>query len=111
MNKVNSKATLRWPYAESPDLPDDVKSRFGKLFAKRINDLGELVLSSSRHREQRRNIDDCLAKLRHLIQAAAIPPRVRKRPKKSAAATRRRLQEKREQSDRKKNRRSPKWDD
>lgn len=111
VNKVNSKATLRWEYAESPDLPDDVRSRFAKLFAKRINDAGELVLSSSRFRQQRRNVEDCLEKLRHLVLAAAVPPRVRKRPKKSAAAKRRRLQEKRQQSERKQNRRTPKWDD
>jgi ribosome-associated protein len=111
VNKVNSKATLKWQYSDSPWLPDDVKQRFGTLFAKRINAEGELVLSSSRYREQRRNLDDCLEKLRQLVLAAAAEPRVRKRPKKSAAANAKRLAEKHQRADRKQSRRPPKFDD
>lgn len=111
VNKVNSKATLRWRYADSPWLPDEVKQRFGKLFAKRINADGDLILSSSRFREQRRNIDDCLEKLKQLVAAASVTPRVRKRPKKSAAANARRLEDKRRRGDRKQSRRPPKFDD
>lgn len=111
VNKVNSKATLRWEYAQSIYLPEAVKSRFGKLFAKRINDAGELVLSSSRHREQRRNVDDCLEKLRQLVLAAVAVPKKRRPPKKSAAANAQRLREKKERSQRKQNRRPPRLDD
>ncbi|MCO6045417.1 aminoacyl-tRNA hydrolase [Aeoliella sp. ICT_H6.2] len=111
VNKVNSKATLRWEYGASIYLPNGVKSRFGRLFAKRINDAGELVLSSSRHREQRRNVDDCLEKLRQLVLAAVAVPKPRKPRKKSAAANARRLQEKRARSERKQSRRTPRFDD
>ncbi|QDU55802.1 alternative ribosome rescue aminoacyl-tRNA hydrolase ArfB [Aeoliella mucimassa] len=111
VNKLNTKATLHWAYNDSDFLPEEIKLRFGRLFAKRINEAGELVLSSSRHRVQRRNVDDCLEKLRQLILAAAVVPKVRKKPKKSAAATAQRLKEKRERADRKRGRRPPKWDD
>ncbi|WP_425398073.1 alternative ribosome rescue aminoacyl-tRNA hydrolase ArfB [Aeoliella sp.] len=111
VNKVNSKATLRWEYQQSIYLPDGVKSRFGRLFAKRINDAGELVLSSSRHREQRRNVDDCLEKLRQLVLAALVVPKPRKPRKKSAAANAQRLKQKRQRSERKQNRRPPRIDD
>ena len=111
VNKLNTKATLKWQYANSAWLPDDVKQRFGKVFAKRINAEGELVLASSRYREQRRNIDDCLEKLKHLVLAAAAIPRVRKRPKKSAAANAKRLKEKRLRAERKQSRRPPRLDD
>lgn len=111
VNKVNSKATLRWSYAQSAFVPEEVKARFAKLCAKRINDVGEVVISSSRFREQRRNVDDCLEKLRQLVLAATVVPRVRKRPKKSAAANAKRLQEKSERSARKQNRRLPRMDE
>lgn len=111
VNKVNSKATLRWAYAESPHLPPDVRSRFAKLVAKRTNEAGELVLSSSRYRTQGRNREDCLEKLRQLLLAAAVAPKPRRRPKKSAAAQAKRLKAKREQSERKERRRSPRLDD
>ncbi len=111
VNKLNTKATLKWLYAESAWLPEDVQRRFGKLFAKRINANSELVLSSSRYREQRRNVEDCLEKLKHLVLAAAVIPPVRKRPKKSAAANAKRLTEKRQRAERKQNRRAPRFDD
>jgi ribosome-associated protein len=111
VNKLNTKATLKWPYEDSSSLPDDVKLRFGKLFAKRINAEGEVVLSSSRYREQRRNVEDCFDKLRQLLLAAAVAPRVRKRPKKSAAANAKRLKEKRLRAERKQSRRPPPGDD
>ena len=111
VNKVNSKATLHWSYADCEALPEHVKLRMAKLFAKRINEAGEIVLSSSRTREQRRNLDDCLDKLRQLVQAACVVPRKRKKFKKSAAATARRLNEKRARSQRKTMRRPPSSDD
>lgn len=111
VNKVNSKATLHWAYAESPYLPAEVASRFAKLVAKRTNDAGELVLSSNRHRTQRRNRDDCLEKLRQLVLAATVVPKARKRPKKSAAAQAKRLKSKRENAERKERRRTPRWDE
>lgn len=111
VNKVNSKATLHWSFAECDSLPDHVKLRMAKLFARRINDAGEIVLSSSRTREQRRNLDDCLEKLRQLVQAACVVPRKRKKLKKSAAATARRLNDKRARSQRKTMRKPPRIDD
>jgi ribosome-associated protein len=111
VNKVNSKATLKWAYAESAWLPDEVRRRFAKLFAKRINAAGEVVLASSRFREQRRNVNDCLEKLRQMVLAATVVPKPRKRPKRSAAANAKRLKDKRTRSERKQSRRAPRLDD
>ena len=111
VNKVNSKATLRWAYAQSGWLPEEVRRRFAKLFAKRINADEALVLSSSRFREQRRNVNDCLEKLRQMVLAATVVPKPRKRPKRSAAANAKRLKDKRTRSERKQSRRSPRLDD
>src|SRR5437667_1855775 len=71
VNKVASKAVLRWDLAASPSLPDDVKSRLRSQQRRRITSEGELVLSSQRFRDQERNRQDCLDKLREMVLAAA----------------------------------------
>ena len=109
VNKVNSKATLHWKYTTSEHLPERVRLRMVELFAKRTNDRGELVLSSSTHRSQHRNVQECLEKLKQLVIAAAVVPRTRKRFKKSAAAIAERLRNKKARSQRKELRKPPKW--
>src|SRR5207244_4237574 len=44
VNKVNSKAQLRWNVVGSPALPEDVRQRLVSRYARRITDRGELVL-------------------------------------------------------------------
>ena len=104
VNKVSSKAVLRWNFAQSTRLPDEVKTRFLKLFSARINQAGELVLASDRHREQSRNISDCYEKLRQLILAAVVAPRPRVKTQPSRGSVERRLQQKRHISQRKQSR-------
>jgi ribosome-associated protein len=111
VNKVNTKVTLRWHVAGSRHLPDDVRDRFFKRYHGRIAQTGELVIYSQRFREQRRNIDDCLAKLRVMLEAVAEPPRVRKPTRPTRSSNERRLQAKLNRSNRKQTRRPPKHDD
>jgi ribosome-associated protein len=70
VNKVASKAVLRWAVRGSQSIPDAVRDRLLTRSARQINDRGELVLTSQRYRDQSRNVDDCLEKLRNLILAA-----------------------------------------
>ena len=65
VNKVASKAVLRWSVAETGSLPFQVRGRLIAQCGRQINDRGELVLTSQRYRDQAKNIDDCLDKLRH----------------------------------------------
>src|SRR5581483_6392450 len=58
VNKVASKAVLRWDVAGSPSLPPEVKARLRTLQRRRITKVGELVLSSQRYRDQERNKAD-----------------------------------------------------
>jgi len=110
VNKLNTKAVLRWPVAESPSLPDEVAERFLKRYANRITNEGELVLASQRYRDQARNIDDCLEKLRSMLASVAEPPKKRRPTKPSRAAKRRRLEEKKRRSERKQMRKPPRME-
>jgi ribosome-associated protein len=107
VNKVASKAVLRWNLATSPRVPETVKARLRTMQRRRITAEGELVLNSQRYRDQGRNIEDCLAKLRAIILQAATVPKVRKATRPSRGSRERRLQEKRRRSQTKTRRRLP----
>jgi ribosome-associated protein len=105
VNKVASKAVLRWNLASSASLPEDVKRRLRTNQRNRITAEGDLIVTSQRFRDQERNKQDCIEKLRDMILQASIIPRPRKPSKPTRAARERRLQIKRRRSDIKKGRR------
>lgn len=105
VNKVNSKALLRWPVLASPSLPEAVRERFRQRYGNRITADGDVLIVSQRYRDQARNVDDCLEKLRAMLASAAVAPPRRKRTKPSRASIERRLGAKRRQSEKKQTRR------
>jgi ribosome-associated protein len=111
VNKVASKAVLRWDFEHSPSVPDGVKARFRERFPSRLTTEGEVVLASELTRDQGRNREDCLAKLADLLRAVARPPKVRRPTKPTKGSQRRRVEAKRRQSVRKAGRKSPGGDD
>ncbi|MEO1497940.1 MAG: alternative ribosome rescue aminoacyl-tRNA hydrolase ArfB [Planctomycetota bacterium] len=106
VNKLNTKAVLRWRPAESVALPAEVAARLIAQCRNRLNDKGELVLASDRFREQGRNIGECLARLRALVTAAATPPRRRRPTRKPRGANEARLREKKKHASKKAQRRT-----
>ena len=94
VNKVASKAVLRWNLAASRSLPADVKARLRAREANRITAEGELVLTSQRFRDQERNRQDCLDKLREMIARAAARPKVRRKTKPTRGSQEARLRAK-----------------
>lgn len=108
VNKVNSKAILRWPILSSESLPAEVKERFLTRFANRITVDGDLVISSQKYRDQSKNVEDCLEKLRWMIATVAKAPSARKPTKPSRAAKEKRIESKKQLSQKKKQRRQTK---
>jgi ribosome-associated protein len=104
VNKVNSKAVLRWNALASPGVPDAVRQRFVSRFGGRLTESGDLVLTSQRFRDQRRNEEDCLEKLRAMLSAVAHPPKRRRKTRPTRASIERRQQHKRETSHKKQRR-------
>src|ERR1700761_3933589 len=58
VNKVNSKALLRWTPSISPSLPPTVKDRLLRAVASRLTKEGELLVTSQLTRDQSRNVED-----------------------------------------------------
>jgi ribosome-associated protein len=107
VNKVASKAVLRWDLQANTSLPDEAKLRLVGQQRRRVTTDGELVLSSQRYRDQERNRQDCLEKLRGLVLAALEVPRPRKATRPSRGSKLRRLAGKRKRSATKLSRRPP----
>ena len=107
VNKVNTKATLRWPVVASPSLPEGVRRRLFARHGRRITSEGELVISSQRFREAGRNAADSLEKLRQLLAQVATPPKRRRATRPTRGSVERRLRGKQHQARKKGQRRTP----
>lgn len=94
VNKVNSKAVLRWRITESPSLPVLMRERILTRLASRITGDGDIILMSDRYRDQKMNKDDCIQKLAELLESATHIPKARKATKPTRSAKRRTLEEK-----------------
>ena len=105
VNKVASKAQLRWPVLASPSLPEPVRQRLLAKHGQRLTVDGDLLVTSQRFRDAGRNVADCLEKLRAMLAEAARPPRPRRPTRPSKGSIRRRLEHKRRLSDKKQQRR------
>ncbi|QDU30083.1 Peptidyl-tRNA hydrolase ArfB [Anatilimnocola aggregata] len=105
VNKVSSKATMHWNAVESPSLPDDVKQRFLTTYKSKLTTLGEVVIVSQESRDQPKNIQICLDKLRGMILEILVPPKKRRPTKPTKGSKVRRLDAKKGRSQTKQNRR------
>jgi ribosome-associated protein len=107
VNKVESKVVLRFDVRRSRALTEEQRLMLLERLAGRLTREGQLVLHSSRFREQRRNADAARERLLSILQEAVAPrvPRKETRPKRSAKESR--LRAKRVRSARKRERRQP----
>ena len=110
VNKVNTKATLRWPVLASRSLPEQVRERFLVRYRRRVTAEGDLLIRSQRFRDAGRNVADCLEKLRKMLSDVAEAPKKRKPTKPTRASMRRRLDQKRKLSQKKQLRRGTRDD-
>jgi ribosome-associated protein len=107
VNKVNSKAQLRWALGKSPSLPEAVRQRLLARCRRQVTVEGDLLVVSQRFRDAGRNAADCLEKLRRMIAEAAVPARPRKATRPTRSSVRRRIENKRRHSEKKRRRGGP----
>lgn len=105
VNKAATGVQLRFNAAGSPSIPDEVRERLIRLAHGRITDKGVIIIEAKRYRSQDRNRKDARDRLVKLIQAAAAPPRPRKKTRTPPASRRKRLEKKHRQGETKRLRR------
>lgn len=98
VNKVNSKATLHFSVRHSASLSPGVRARFVEKFGSRLTNEGEVVITSQESRDQPKNIDSCLEKLRQMILEVLHPPKKRRATKPSKGSKIRRVEAKKRRS-------------
>lgn len=95
VNKVASKAVLRWDLARSTALPAEVADRFRRIHSRRLTSAGEVLITSERFRDQDRNRQDCLAKLQAMLLAALHQAKPRRPTRPTRGSRQARLRAKR----------------
>ncbi|XP_015579542.1 peptidyl-tRNA hydrolase ICT1, mitochondrial isoform X3 [Ricinus communis] len=89
VNKVNTKVDMRFNVKDAYWLSDRIRDRIMQMEKNRINKDGEIVISSTKTRTQKGNIEDALAKLQAIIDAASyVPPPPSEEQKKKIAKLR-----------------------
>ena len=111
VNKVNSKVTLHWGLKRSKSVSESLRQRFVKRFPRRINQQGEVVIASDRYRDQLRNRQDCLEKLRGLLLSVSRKSKPRRPTTPTRASQERRIENKKRRGDKKTGRRPPTSED
>ncbi len=106
VNKVASKATLRWAVAASAALSPEAKARLRVAHPSHHTTEGELLVTSQEYRDQERNRQRCEEKLAAMVRAALTPPKPRKKTKPTKGSQRRRLDDKKKQATKKSTRKS-----
>jgi ribosome-associated protein len=107
VNKVNSKAVLYWDIGKSPSIPEPVRQRFLARYHHRVAAGDIVVIQSDEYRDQRRNVDACMAKLADMLRSVLTPPKPRKPTKPTKGSVQRRITDKKRSGEKKKNRARP----
>lgn len=110
VNKVNSKAVLRWSLEQSACLTDAIRLRLSSQLKNRLNKSGELILTSEKYRDQIRNKEDCLLKFQEILKRALSKPKPRKKTKPSKASQLKARNKRKSHSEKKQLRKKPRLD-
>jgi ribosome-associated protein len=93
---------MYWPIADSLAVPQEVKDRFSAQFGHRMTQEQIVIITSDKYRDQKRNVEDCLEKLKEMLLEVLVPPKKRRPTKPSKSSVQKRLSGKKADSDRKK---------
>ena len=93
VNKVSNAAHLRFGIPAS-SLPDEIKVKLLARRDARITADGDILIKAQTSRSLEKNRADALARLRAMIDAAAVRPRVRRPTKPTASSKRKRVENK-----------------
>lgn len=110
VNKVSTKASLRFDLLASQILSDEQKALLQEKLSNHINQEGILYLNADDTRSQLKNKEIVRSRFYALLQKAFLRPKKRKKTKIPKAVKERRLKNKRMKSLKKQNRKSGGWE-
>ena len=102
VNKVSSKAQLRWNVGASAVLLDEQKARVRVALKNRLTNEDEILVMAEDERSQAQNREQVIARFQELITQALFVPKKRRATKPTRSSKEKRLQSKKIVSERKK---------
>jgi len=105
INKVSSKVQIKWDVSNSSLFSPEEKVKIKEYLKNNINKEGDVFLDSEEYREQIKNREVVVKKLKDLISNSLLPKKLRKKTKPSFSTKEKRIKQKKELSDKKQNRR------
>lgn len=110
VNKVSTKVQLKWNVSRSSIFSPEEKAKIRTFLANRMNEEGEVVMSSQETRSQLQNKERVVERLNELVAKALIPVEKRIPTKPTRSSQQKRLDSKQLRSRRKQERRTaPPW--
>jgi ribosome-associated protein len=105
VNKVSSKVELRVDLTRIEGLDPAARARLMALCAASLDADGQLLVTSQRSRDQRKNVDDAMEKVRQIVLRALVRPRPRRKTRPTRGSIERRIEDKKRRSQVKQGRR------
>ena len=102
VNKVNSKAVLRWNLNESQSFSSETRARLFEKLAGKLSTEGDLMITSDASRDQLQNKETCIEKFKTTLVDALFVPKKRKPTKVSYSRTLKNEASKKRHSEKKK---------
>jgi len=110
VNKVSSKVQLKWNVDNSLIFSDFQKNKIKKFLKNKINKDGFLIIESEEYREQFKNRQDSIEKLKTLINLSLLKEKPRKKTKPTKASEEKRIKDKKKKAEKKRSRKVIKKD-
>lgn len=110
VNKVSSKAQLRWPVGASLVLSDEQKNRVREILKNRLTNEDEILVVAEDERSQPQNRDLVVARFQAMIAEALHVPKKRRPTKPTYGSKLKRLESKKIISERKQSRKNNNFD-
>ncbi len=107
VNKVSSKAQLRWQVGGSAAFTEEQKALIREAAGNRLNKEDEILLFEQSERSQQQNREAVVRRLQELVARALVPKKERKPTEVSRSERLKRLEEKRRAGERKRLRKPP----
>ena len=104
VNKVETRAEVRFDLRGSPLLEEPDRRRALDRLASRLTNDGVLIVTCERTRHRERNLREALSKMGEILREAITPPKPRRRTRPTRGSKERRLESKRIHSARKRER-------
>jgi ribosome-associated protein len=107
VNKVSTKVQIRWDINNSLLFNFEEKMKIKKYLKNNISKEGFVFLDSENYREQIKNREFVVEKLKDLIKKALTPEKLRKPTKPTFSSKEKRISDKKELSNKKQLRKTP----